>query len=406
VSHWQAHTRSREHLRTAIAEYKTARIPSSDLPVCHAPYVSLNIEQSGKATACCYNREQILGTWPERSLAEIWEGAETAKLRAELSRDELPSGCWLCREQLLARNFGGLQARLFDPLRNHPEQKGPLRLELELSNTCNLECIMCTGYFSSSIRKNRDKLPPAYNPFDDRFVEQLAPFVAGLKEIKFLGGEPFLNPLYYKIWDLLIEKNPSIRVDITTNGTVLLEKTKRVIRSLLPNIMVSVDSLRPETYETIRKNSDFRALRKNLYWMMTTLQGNGRDLGITVCPMRINWQEMPELVSFCNRNRLHVYFNTVVNPPELSLRTLPGAELGRIIETLSSAPIESNPACERNGYRLDLGNAEKFKDLIRQLGLWRKEAELRGRSLESPPFLGAVPPRAQTPASEISLPEG
>jgi MoaA/NifB/PqqE/SkfB family radical SAM enzyme len=47
----------------------------------------------------------------------------------------------------------------------------PSMLELELNNTCNLECVMCIGELSSSIRKNREKLPAIRSPYDEAFVE-------------------------------------------------------------------------------------------------------------------------------------------------------------------------------------------------------------------------------------------
>jgi MoaA/NifB/PqqE/SkfB family radical SAM enzyme len=77
----------------------------------------------------------------------------------------------------------------------------PRVMEFELSNECNLECVMCNGYFSSSIRKNREKLPASVSPYNDQFVDELDQFIPHLTDAKFLGGEPFMIDIYLKIWE-------------------------------------------------------------------------------------------------------------------------------------------------------------------------------------------------------------
>ena len=55
---------------TVIRDYQSARPIGVDRSVlCHAPFTSLNFEQSGQARVCCYNTEANLGTWPAASVA-------------------------------------------------------------------------------------------------------------------------------------------------------------------------------------------------------------------------------------------------------------------------------------------------------------------------------------------------
>ena len=60
----------------------------------------------------------------------------------------------------------------------------------------------------------------------DDFVKQLTPFIEKAEEIKFLGGEPFITPIYFQIWDLIAEVNPTVKIVITTNATILTKKVK------------------------------------------------------------------------------------------------------------------------------------------------------------------------------------
>jgi MoaA/NifB/PqqE/SkfB family radical SAM enzyme len=362
-------------LGSALARYQQTRAQADQSSICHAPFVSLNFEQNGNVTACCYNRKYVLGKYPEDSLHAIWTGPRIGELRAALEKGDLSKGCDLCRDQMVSGNFSGMRARFFDGLRDG----GPLLpkiLEFELSNTCNLECMMCNGYFSSSIRRNREKLPPLSNPYDDAFVEQVRPFLPGAVWAKYLGGEPFLNPLYLKLWEATVESGSPVKTVITTNATILTDKIKRLLERLKPYLVLSIDSLQPETYEKIRRNASYDEMRANLDYFLDYAKRLGRTVDIVVCPMIENWRDMPELFEFATRNRLQLGINTVYNPREVSLRSLPATrldEISRRLKRMSCFPTEKSPSSvewEQIVYR---NNRANYLSLISQIESWRDE---------------------------------
>jgi MoaA/NifB/PqqE/SkfB family radical SAM enzyme len=234
----------------------------------------------------------------------------------------------------------------------------PAMLEFELSNTCNLECIMCGGEWSSAIRKNREKLPAIVSPYDQAFTEQLIQWIPGLKRANFLGGEPFLIHEYFLIWEKMASLNPDIEIAITSNGTVLNERAKKVIRQLnRVKITLSIDSLNPTTWESIRKNGKFEVLKENLQW----LSDHRKIVSFSVCPMIQNRFEIPEIISFCRDHQLDVFFNVVyghlggkkqgihqMQPekdgdaliPEVSMQHLPAQALEEIIRFYRSFQFE------------------------------------------------------------------
>ena len=179
-----------------LDSYNKSRSSTNKSLLCHAPFVSLNFEQNGNVTACCYNRTFVLGTYPQNNLEEIWTSKKTNQLREYIKVNDLTHGCELCLHQLESGNFSGMRAKGYDLYAQDKNDSSlelkPQVFEFELSNTCNLECTMCNGHFSSSIRKNREQLPPKENPYDADFVNQLEAFFLDLKVAKFLGGEPFL----------------------------------------------------------------------------------------------------------------------------------------------------------------------------------------------------------------------
>ncbi len=179
--------------KSVIAGYNAARKIENKSVLCHAPFVNLNFEQNGSVTACCFNRKEVLGTYPLQSIAEIWNGKPTLELRKKIQAADLDGGCKLCRILLESENFHGSKAIYYDEYaESSPPKTGfwrpkpvyiPKVFEFEISNTCNLACEMCSGYFSSTIRQKREMLPPFDNPYDDNFVDQVAAFGAKFVEV-------------------------------------------------------------------------------------------------------------------------------------------------------------------------------------------------------------------------------
>jgi MoaA/NifB/PqqE/SkfB family radical SAM enzyme len=284
-----------------------------------------------------------LGTYPTNSVEEMWYGPRANELRAHLRANVLPAGCDTCWQQLHSRNFAGLRARAFDYVsspayeeRNGEHAAKPTMLEFEISNVCNLECTMCNGFFSSLIRKNREKLPALHNPYDDQFVTQLEPFLSSLREAKFLGGEPFLVSTYYQIWDRLIRLNPEALLTVTTNGTILNERVKRTLDALKFGVVVSVDSLEQGTYEGIRVNASFITMMKHVEYFKEYTTKKQTTLSFAVCPMQQNWRGMPRFLQYCNDNGISLYFNTVTWPRENALMYLSRSELNEVVRYLDS----------------------------------------------------------------------
>jgi len=357
-----------------LAAYNRTRRTVNPSIFCHAPFTSMNFDQSGRVTVCCYNRTYHLGHYPENSVSEIWFGEEAMRLRRLMRRNELPRGCDICLDQFRSRNFGGLHARFYDKLASRDRRPDdgfdamPKVMEFEISNVCNLECTMCSGFFSSSIRRNRDRLPPIENPYDDGFAEQLAEFIPHLSEARFLGGEPFLIKPYFGIWERMIEVNPDVLVSITTNGTILTDRVRSILERLQANIILSIDSLDPDGYERIRVNAQFDRVMSNLGYFRDYVRRKGTDINFAVCPMRQNWREMPRFLDYCNEAGIYLYFNSVVYPADATLKALPYDELAEVAELLGRVVPTGGP---RSGVLRH--NNDNYRDLVRQIEGYRDD---------------------------------
>jgi len=361
-----------------LQAYNQTRHTKLQEPLCFAPFVSLNFDQAGNVRACCYNVIHPLGKYPEQSIQEILTSSATLELREAIKRKDLSKGCYNCEQQLLSHNFYSVHARHFDVLKEKlPEDLGqkPLILEFEISNVCNLECVMCNGFFSSLIRKNREKLPPLPFVYDEKFVKELRPLWKNAMSARFLGGEPFLNSLYFKMWDDIADENPSLAVSITTNATILTPKVKTVLERLKPTLVISLDALTPATYEQIRVNADYQTVKKNIEYLLEYSRREGRGVDIAVCPMTVNWREIPLLFRWGQEQNLFVNLNTVLFPDHVSLRKLPKGELQNIIREYNRelGQLKNySPPKVKDSFPVE-ANVKRFESLIAQLEAWRQD---------------------------------
>lgn len=361
-----------------LKAYNQYRKNTDKSKVCHAPFVNLNFEQNGHVTACCFNRVDVLGVYPENSLMGIWKGTAAEEMRQKIEDLDLTDGCKLCGILLESGNFSGSKAIHYDEYAPyHPLDKflntfrknkyqWPKVMEFEISNTCNLECEMCSGYYSSTIRKNREQLPPIHDPYDDEFVSQLEDFIPHLTDMKFLGGEPFLIDRYYQIWEKVVELHPDVKIHITTNGTVFNQRVKNLLEKLRVGIVVSLDSLHPERYASIRKGSQLDKVLKNISSFQEIVRKKGTYITIAACVMTNNWMDMPDLLRYCNEQQLNLHYNMVWNPEKFSLRFLSYEELSKILDQLASEKFEISSKLHHQNYQV-------YQEMISTIEHWKKE---------------------------------
>ncbi|MES2622264.1 MAG: radical SAM protein [Bacteroidota bacterium] len=367
-----------------LKSYNQSRINTDKRLVCHAPSLNINFEQNGNARACCYNTEHILGKWPQQSIKQMWEGEKANELREYIRDNNFGGGCIECGRMIEAGNYHGVRAKYYDEfgagvfssrfnsLMNKFTGKisYPKVMEFELSNTCNLECVMCNGYFSSSIRKNREKLPAIESPYNEKFVDELEEFIPHLTDAKFLGGEPFMIDIYLSIWERILKINPSIRIHITTNGTFLNNRIKNLLEGLHAGIIMSMDSVVKETYQKIRVNGNYEKVMENLEYFMDYSKRKKTFISIAACPIVYNWKELPGMLEFCLSKNIALYFNAVFTPFELSLREQTIELQEEILAYLESYPLPSIKGPATLPRNLSI---HAYTDFIKQLKGWLEE---------------------------------
>ena len=294
------------------------------------------LDQRGAVRSCCMNYFQVLGNVTERSLLAIWHGAAAVELRRAMEVGDLSLGCQFCQCQADAGRPDLAFARSFDQFapRSAESRAWPRQLELSLGNTCNLQCVMCNGEWSSSIRRHREHKAPLPKVYDDAFFADLRLFLPHLNRVKFYGGEPFLMPETLRVMGLLTEAGLRTRCHVTTNGTVWSDRVERLLHQLPVGIALSLDAATEDTYRTIRLGAEWSSVMANLDRFHQYAKQAGTDLVLTFCLMTNNWWELLQLCRFGDERGLEVVVNTVTDPSPLSLYRLSIARLAPIVAEL------------------------------------------------------------------------
>jgi MoaA/NifB/PqqE/SkfB family radical SAM enzyme len=371
-----------------LNDYNKSRDCANKKSLCHAPNYSLHFSKNGLVSACSYTRFMPLGKYPDQTIEEIWFGPTAQNIRQAMKTPVFPKGCQVCSSNADAGNYGQMRSKLYDqyavsPIKTFTNKtlnklkmgkfaEYPKVMSFELSNTCNLECVMCLGLLSSSIRKNREQLPPLPQMYDADFVTQLVPFIPHLQEVKFFGGEPFLIDLYLDIWELFVQLNPLCKIYITTNGTILNNRVKNILEKL-PNfqMIISLDAIYKETYEKIRVNASYDKVMENLQYFKTTSEKFNRRLIISPTYMTHNCYEYPEILDFANTQNIYFETNLLETPPHLAVGNFSPEKLGDLIKRWKNH--QPKPAPDQAVYELNL---KEFNKALRQVEFMYKEQEI------------------------------
>lgn len=297
---------------------------AQDMFSCKAPFTSMRLGPGGIIQLCCHNHLDIAGRYPETGLKEVWQGSAMQALRQEFARGRFARGCELCVSSsgVPGQNNGNIA--FFDAY--NADDHWPVMLDLKADDHCNLACIMCSGLSSHRIMKQR-----SHNIYDNpRFTDELEEFMPRLQEMRFSGGEPFLSSLYFQIWERLIRINPDCKISIQTNGTVLDERIKSLLERGEFHLNISIDSFRPETYQSIRTGADFNRMMENLQWFRDYSSAHHRDLRITTCALQMNAEELPGMLEKWNLLGVKGWISVAWFPPQLSLWTMAPETLDRL----------------------------------------------------------------------------
>ena len=188
---------------------------------CMAPWSHIQQNSYGEINPCCmfYGKDKVY-TQKYDSLQEAFDGSENARLRQRMLNGEYIDSCKKCyRDEDLGKSS---YRQRFNERYKIEDEPAIRELELALSNKCNFKCVDCNTRFSSSWYDDDILLGRTYytdigrtykSNFDIDKVD-----LSQLRELKILGGEPFLEKKYLEVFKSIEKQN--VTLFFVTNNSV------------------------------------------------------------------------------------------------------------------------------------------------------------------------------------------
>ena len=308
-----------------------------------------------------------LGNVGSDRLIDIWNGPRRRVLQERLAVDDYSHGCRGCEWEVSGEGRDGSYPQSFDWGATHltadPDSGAwPRRMEFNLSNSCNLQCIQCNGDLSSSIRIHREGRPPLAKVYGDEFFEDLRLFLPHLDAAQFAGGEPFLGAENFRAWDLIAEVAPDLRCDVVTNATQWNKRVERVLEKIPMGFTFSIDGITKETYDAVRIDADFDEVMANVDRFCAYARARGTGLALNFCLMAQNFHEFGDLLLFAEERGIAVNVSVVHYPEHCSIARLDRAEIAEIHRFLVAQSDEVLAGLDRN--------AATWRTEVARIGSW------------------------------------
>ncbi len=194
---------------------------------------------------------------------------------------------------LLADNFLFWLSRQIDyPL------IAPDTVQVNFTFRCNLSCSMCSMAEQKKFLESQGRRTEIDTATLFRIVDETVRL--GTKNILLIGGEPLLHPELFSLTAYARKRQRN--VIIVTNGVLLDEKSLRKCQESVNWLSVSIDAVRPKTFERIRGANVLPRIISNLERLNRLREETGRlePKTVAVCTiMNENLEELTEVARLC-----------------------------------------------------------------------------------------------------------
>ncbi len=164
----------------------------------------------------------------------------------------------------------------------------PRRLVFELTNACNLNCVMCG--------RNAADFKPTM--FDMDVFRSFEPLMDTVEEVTLMGwGEPTIHPHFNEMLEII--NKHSARKYFCSNGMNLQKIQDAIFDYKVDVFAVSLDGATDLTNSRIRRGSKIEQITKDLKEIVRIKKERGLKypwINFVFCAMRSNIQELPDLV--------------------------------------------------------------------------------------------------------------
>lgn len=195
-------------------------------------------------------------------------------------------------------------------------QRIPLVGLFELTPYCNLDCKMCYVH----VDKGQDRSVLSTDKWKDLMLQA---YEAGMRSLKFSGGECLTHPGFNELYLLMHSKR--VRLSIATNGVLLDRNRIDLLKEYPPHsIQVSLYGASDDAYESVTGHRCFNTVYENIM----RLKIEGLPVTIAITPNIYIMHDIEALFRLVESLNIPYRVNSLLIPPR--------SNTGRKFEGLST----------------------------------------------------------------------
>ena len=322
------------------------------------PFVGLQATHRGTRLCCRAKKSGIDG------IKDFWESDYREEVKNKMLRGETVSDCARCYKDE-AEGKISLRNHYNSIYKNLPVRASPTALDLDLSNLCNLQCIMCGPNRSSQWTKELGG--KALTPISKEQIDQLCEVSDNVKHLTIQGGEPSIMPEFEYYFQYLKDKNliGDIEIDCISNLTNINNKFYKLLEHFKSaNINVSVDAY-DKVNDYIRFPSKFHKVEKNLL----ELSNKKMQVNLQITLQTLSMHNFYDFLSWISRvqgkykqknKNLGLNISYVTDPKHLDIKNAPVKLRQKMISDIRKFKKKKLSAINDIKFNIELRNIEKL----------------------------------------------
>lgn len=306
---------------------------------CIAAYNSISINADGTIEPCCqYTRDPRAKRLKFTEFAE-YQNTIQRHMHQDAEAGVQHLGCQKCWNEEAAgwKTLRNSFNNWYLPIASKSVSKeNPFYdIELRLGNFCNLKCIMCGSYASSSIALERLQNSEKFNALGmstkivqhdhywetPEFLNFSTVLFNDARRVNITGGEPFIIPEVINIIDRLLPKKDTVKLSFNTNLTKLSDKLVSRLEQFKHLIInVSLEGVE-EMNDYLRYPSKWNELLENFEKVKSKLPKAYISVNHTFQHSSI--YALPRLAEFCTVNKINLFLTSVQGDAMLTINSVP-----------------------------------------------------------------------------------
>ena len=346
---------------------------------CSSPWFHIKIDPNGNFIPCRWDFSFTISDYniKNTSLTGYLNSDIMQTLRTQILNGKNPKTCRSCRYEDQLEKVSGRQRQLlksainlqnfdksfcasphYDLFKYSYDNQGrtnnqPVDLQIDLGNTCNSACIMCTPTYSSRLETDYDKLnilepilfpksKKSNNWSDDptllnKFVTELGD-IPNVRYLHFLGGETLYLKSFYDICNRLIDNGSAKNINIgtTTNCTIYTPELERIIQKFNHvHLGLSIESFH-FVNDYIRWPASIDHVWDNIEYFLELRKRTDLHLSLRITPSILSIYHIDTIFKFMLDNHIIAEScNILQNPSCLRIELLPKNIANQILDKIN-----------------------------------------------------------------------